>query len=128
MGELTRDDVGRAVHDALHDMNNEIARIRDAVIRVDHRTNDLNDSQREISALTRTMQQVIPSLDVLTRRAQQGSSEMQEHQRMRIDIDDVKQRVQNMERGVLQIVSYLQAWDKTAQEGQGSRRNRSSGY
>ena len=122
MGELTRDDVGRAVRDALHDINNEMTRIRDAVTRVDQRTSDLDDSQREITALTQTMQQVIPTLDMLSRHAQEGSNETQEHQRMRTDVDDIKQRVQNMERGILQIVSYLQARDKIDQKEQGFRK------
>ena len=78
MGDVTKDDVQRAVQDGLRDLKDNLQRIRDNVQKIEQRTNDLDNSQQEI-------------------------------QRIRFDTADMKLRVQNIERGILQITQYLQA-------------------
>lgn len=63
MADLSKDDLSRAVRDGLNDIKNDLSRIRDAVARVDERTNDLDRSQDEI----RRVVDLVPRLETLTR-------------------------------------------------------------
>lgn len=108
MAELTRDDVRQAVRDELSNTLNDIRTIRDMAQRVDQRTNDLDESQREIRDMYQRFQVILPKLESIT-------NEQQPH-----DIQDIKLRVQNIEKGIASIVQYLQQ--------QSSQRDADAGY
>jgi short-subunit dehydrogenase involved in D-alanine esterification of teichoic acids len=112
MSDITKDDVQRAVQDSMRDMASNINRMRDQVERIDQRTNDLDESQREIRDLSQKIQQIYPQLEVLVRNANELDN-------LRMGIEDVKLRTQNIERGMQQITAYLQAQHQTAQQEQG---------
>lgn len=115
MSDLTKDDVQRAVQDSTRDLTSNITRIRDQVEQMSQRTNDLDESQREIRDLSQKIQQIYPQLVELTRNPD-------DLERLRTDIEDIKVRTQNIERGVQQITAYLQAQHKIDQEESGFKR------
>jgi len=112
MAEVTRDDVQRAVQDGLRDVKDSMQRVLASVQRVDQRTDDLDASQREISELRR----LAPIIEDLNRRT------VQEFDRLRLNSEDMKGRIQNMEQGIQRITEYLQAQSKAAGEEKGYKK------
>jgi hypothetical protein len=94
MAEITRDDVRQAVRDELANVLNDIHYVREASARIDQRTSDLDASQQQISNMTAQLQAMSPALHAL----QQINPR---------DIQDIKLRVQNIEKGIAQIVQFL---------------------
>lgn len=115
MSELTRDDINRAVQDSMRDLAANVGRIRDQVERINQRTGDLDESQREIRDLSQKIQHIYPELEKLARNANELDN-------LRLGLEDVKLRTQNIERGVGQITTYLQAQHKQEQEDSGFKR------
>ncbi len=99
MAELTRNDVRQAVHEELANLMNDIHTIRESSSRIDQRTNDLDGSQQQISNMAMEMRTAMQELQVLR--------QIHPH-----DIQDIKLRVQNIEKGIAQIVQYLQATER----------------
>lgn len=112
MGEVTRDDVYRAVQDGVREVRDNVLRMKDSVQRIDQRTNDLDSSQQQIAELKRLQ----PVMEDLNRRA------TQEFERLKVDSDDMKLRIQNIERGVVQITEYLQAQGQGTADDNGYRK------
>ena len=105
----SRDDVQRAVQDGLRDIRNDLARIRDDVQKIEQRTNDLDDSQREIRQLADTIMQIRPELQNVIRQLAQNGGAGDQLERVVAAANDTMLRTQNVERGVLAITQYLQA-------------------
>lgn len=98
MADITRDDVRQAVRDELSNILNDVHYIRESNARVDQRTADLDASQQQISNMAAQMQTLSQSLHML-------------QQIQPRDIQDIKLRVQNIEKGVAQIVQFLHEQD-----------------
>lgn len=105
----SRDDVQRAVQEGLRDIRNDLARIRDDVQKIEQRTNDLDDSQREIKQLADTIMQIRPELQDVIRQLAQNGGAGDQLERVVAAANDTMLRTQNVERGVLAITQYLQA-------------------
>lgn len=96
MSDLSRNDIRQAVRDEMNNLLNDIHLIRDASSRIDQRTSDLDNSQQQINHMATEMRAAFQDLQTLK----------QINPR---DIQDIKLRVQNIEKGIAQIVQYLQS-------------------
>lgn len=112
MGEITKDDVQRAVQDGMREIRDNMQRVRDGVQRIDQRTSDLDNSQQHIADLKRLQ----PVMEDFNRRSQQ------EFEHLRMISEDMKLRIQNMEQGIQRITEYLQAQSEVAAEEKGFRK------
>ena len=116
MSNLTKADISQIVRNALSSFQSEISTIRDAVQRVDQRTNDLDDTQREVKELYQHLQQLAARLERVAQQVQAGDA----HAPMRTqNTQDTKLRVQNIERGIAEIVQYMHANHHKEQSGEG---------
>src|SRR3990167_3811315 len=98
MADITRDDVRQAVRDEMANVLNDIHYIREATARIDQRTNDLDETQNQVYALSQRLQNLLPQIQSIVH----ASSAVNPH-----DIQDTKLRVQNIEKGIAQIVQFL---------------------
>lgn len=112
MTEVTRDDVQRAVQEGVREIRYNMLRVKESVQRIDQRTNDLDNSQQHITELKRLQ----PVMEDFNRRSQL------EFEHLRAISEDMKLRVQNIERGVQQITEYLQAQSQAVAEEKGYKR------
>lgn len=96
MSDLTRNDIRQAVRDELSSLINDVHTIRESSSRIDQRTNDLDNSQHQINNMAAELRATAQDIQTLK----------QVNPR---DIQDIKLRVQNIEKGIAQIVQYLQA-------------------
>lgn len=94
MADITRDDVRQAVRDEL---SNVLHSIQDTVERLDQRTNNFDEVQRDIRDIHQRLSAVLPGLENQARYSETNTS----------SINDIKLRVQNIERGMAQLVQYL---------------------
>lgn len=101
MADLTRDDVRQAVRDELANVLNDIHSIREATARIDQRTNDLDETQNQVHALSQQLQNLLPQIQAIVQNSP-ASPSVNPH-----DIQDTKLRVQNIEKGIAQIVQFL---------------------
>ncbi|MGO3702071.1 MAG: hypothetical protein ACTJG2_02705 [Candidatus Saccharimonadales bacterium] len=113
MAEITKADVGQAVRNELANFQNEMRSVRDAVQRIDQRTNDLDDTQREVKELYHQLQHVVSQLQTVMQQVQAGDSNASVRTQ---NTHDTKLRVQNIERGIAEIVQYLHASHQGSQE------------
>lgn len=121
MSDLTSGDVQRIVQDGLRDIRDNVQRIRDDVHRVEQRTNDLDMSQTEIREMAQELHRVLPELDRLTKWAEHDRHETQEIAMLHRNSEDIKARVQNIERGVQQLTGYLQTVVKWIENERGPK-------
>lgn len=108
MSDLSRNDVRQAVREELSSLLNEVRTIRDASTRIDQRTNDLDNSQQQISYMAAEMKAAFQDLQTV------GQINPR-------DIQDIKLRVQNIEKGIAQIVQYLQSTERERSQDSGYR-------
>ncbi len=106
MSNLSKADVSQVVKNEVAQLQNELRTIREAVQRVDRRTDDLDHTQREVKELFNHLRHVISQLEAIMQQVRAGdaNSESRTH-----NLHDTKLRVQNIEKGIAQIVQYLQA-------------------
>jgi hypothetical protein len=103
MADITRDDVRQAVRDELANVLNDIHYIREAAARIDQRTSDLDETQNQVHVLSQQLQNILPQIQSIVQNSQ-VSSAVNPH-----DVQDTKLRVQNIEKGIAQIVQFLRA-------------------
>lgn len=111
----TRDDVQRAVRDGLNDIKNDVSRIRDAVQRVDQRTDDLDRSQEEIKRLV----QLEPHIMNLSRKMDEVHSDADKIDKVIVEIGDLKSQLASTTQYLQQVAGYLQAFDRRARQENG---------
>ncbi|MEP6710320.1 MAG: hypothetical protein ABJA64_01220 [Candidatus Saccharibacteria bacterium] len=99
MADVSKDDVQRAVQDGIRDVKDNMQRVKDSVQRIEQHTNGL--------------ERVQPMVEDFSRRS------IQEFERLRSDSEDMKLRIQNIERGIQQITGYLQAQSKIVADEKG---------
>jgi DNA repair exonuclease SbcCD ATPase subunit len=116
VADATKDDVQNIVRDAVRDLKSEFSHMRDQIQRIDKRTDDLDESQREINELFKKFEHVYPRLDELVNLAD-------EIDRMRRDVEDVRLRTQNIEQGVAAITVFLQQVQKEQRHENGFRQD-----
>lgn len=102
MADITRNDVQQAVQDGLRDIRNDVSRIKDAVGRVDQRTDDLDRSQEEIKQLSRKMEDVHHDADKIDK--------------VIVDINDLRSQLQVTNQYLKQVAEYLAAFDQVQRE------------
>ena len=111
----TRDDVQRAVKDGLGDLRNDVSRIKDAVQRVDQRTDDLDRSQEEIKRLV----QLEPHIMGLSRKMDEVHSDADKIDRVIVEIDNLKSQLATTTQYLQQVAGYLQALDQRSRRENG---------
>lgn len=111
----TRDDVQRAVRDGLNDIKNDVSRIRDAVQRVDQRTDDLDRSQEEIKRLV----QLEPHIMNLSRKMDEVHSDADKIDKVIVEIGDLKSQLASTTQYLQQVAGYLQVLDQRARHENG---------
>jgi ABC-type transporter Mla subunit MlaD len=104
----TKDDVQRAVKDALGDVRNDVSRIKDAVQRVDQRTEDLDRSQDEIKRLV----QLEPHIVALSRMMEEVHDDADKIDRVVIEIANLKSQLATTTQYLQQVAGYLKALDE----------------
>lgn len=104
MADLNRGDVQQAVQDGLRDVRNDVSRMRDAVQRIDQRTEDLDRSQEEIKQLSRQMNDVHHDADKIDR--------------VVVDMNELRTQLQATNQYLKQVAGYLAALD-ARQRGDG---------
>ena len=98
MAEISKGDVQQAVQDGLRDVRNDVSRIKDAVGRIDQRTDDLDRSQEEIKQLTRVMDDVHHDADKIDR--------------VLVEINTLRDQLQATNTYLKQVAGYLAAFDE----------------
>lgn len=111
----TRDEVQRAVKDGLSDIRNDVSRIKDAVQRVDQRTDDLDRSQEEIKRLV----QLEPHIMGLSRKMDEVHSDADKIDRVIVEIGNLKSQLATTTQYLQQVAGYLQALDQRARHESG---------
>lgn len=111
----TRDEVQRAVKDGLSDIRNDVSRIKDAVQRVDQRTDDLDRSQEEIKRLV----QLEPHIMGLSRKMDEVHSDADKIDRVIVEIGNLKSQLATTTQYLQQVAGYLQALDQRARQENG---------
>jgi len=105
MSDITKDDIRYAIQDMMGDFKNDFVRMREQVERIDKRTDETGRVQLEMRDVSRRLQDLSPRLESVF-----SSGAFEQLQR---DVDDVKTRTQNIERGISAITSYLQSLERT---------------
>jgi|GEM_PF-3261100 len=101
MSDLTKDDVRYVLQDVMNDFKNDMARLHDQVDRIDRRTDEMGRKQMETSDGSRRMQDLAPRLEAVFLNGA--------YEQLQRDVDEIKTRTQNIERGVSAIATYLQS-------------------
>lgn len=109
MADATRDDVQNIIRDAMREFKADFSQMRDQIQRVDKRTDDLDDSQREIRELSRKIERLYPRLEELVNLTDEITL-------VNRSVEDIRQRTQNIERGIVIITNYLQAAQKAGDD------------
>lgn len=94
MADITREDVRQAVRDEL---SNVLHSIQDTVERLDQRTHNFDELQRNMQDIHQRLSAVLPELENQARYSNTNAA----------SINDIKLRVQNIEQGMAQLVQYL---------------------
>lgn len=111
MSQLTKADVSQAVRNELSNFQNDMRAMRDAIQRIDQRTNDLDDTQREVKDLYRHLHHVVSQLETVLQQVRAGDTNASVRTQ---NTHDTKLRVQNIERGIAEIVQYMHAQEQKA--------------
>jgi DNA repair exonuclease SbcCD ATPase subunit len=116
MGDISKDDVQSIIRDAMRDLKSEFSQMRDQIQRIDKRTDDLDQSQREINELFKKFEHLYPKLEEIVNLSDEIDT-------MRRDIEDTKMRTQNIEQGVSAITAFLQQAQKVQQHENGFKQD-----
>jgi predicted nucleic acid-binding Zn-ribbon protein len=100
VSELSKDDVKDVIRDAMREIQDDFSHMRDQIERVDRRIDTFEQSHIEIRELSNKIDRLYPRLEDFL---MGGTLEQ-----LRRDVDDTKQRTQNIERGISTITTYLQ--------------------
>ncbi len=113
MSDISDESVRRTVEQALSSVRDDIARLKDSVGRVEGRLTEVHQVNSEV-------QRLIASVDQLTR----GMQTSQDIDTIRLGVEDIRQRVFNIERGMQETVNYLRERHQQIANDEANRRAR----
>lgn len=115
----SKDDVQRAVREALGDLRSDIQRIRDDVQKIEQRTNDLDQSQAEIK-------RVIERMETLGRQMDDVHADADKIDRAIIEINSLKSPLASTTQYLKDVASYLASVDQVFRDKFGDPNERRS--
>lgn len=107
MAELTKQDLQYAIQDALRDIKNDIRNIKENTVKVEQRTNDLDQSQVEIRRLV----ELAPKFEGLGRELKEISMDVNNLDGLMGEVQTLKSQLQMTTEYLRQVAGYLQAMD-----------------